>query len=89
MPFTTIAVLLRETRHPIKTDCLKIGRIALILRKISEMYVEMKIPEFLVFKIRHFEKFPGEDLFHPPASRRLLNWGNQFLQKPVEIDFGF
>jgi hypothetical protein len=53
------------------------------------MYVEMKIPEFLVFKIRHFEKFPGEDLFHPPASRRLLNWGNQFLQKPVEIDFGF
>jgi hypothetical protein len=56
---------------------------------LQRTYVEMEIPEFLEFKIRHIEKFPDQDLVHPPLSSRLLDCGNEFLQKSIELDPGF
>jgi hypothetical protein len=56
---------------------------------LQRTYVEMEIPEFFVFKIRHIEKFPDQDLVHPPLSRRLLHCGKKLLEKPVGLDPGF
>jgi len=55
---------------------------------LQRSYVEMEISNLFMLKIGHIEKFLGEHLVQPSPSGGASNCGNEFLQEPVEFDFG-